>query len=91
MKPTLQKYNKNKKNEIQMIIWMLLFFIGLLCFGFIYASPILVFSFLYIGKKESLIISIISCVCTFLVIYGFFEKTLKIPLFNGLIIEWLVG
>lgn len=88
---TLQKYNKNKKNEIQMIIWMLLFFIGLLCFGFKYASPILVFSFLYIGKKESLIISTISCVCTFLVIYGFFEKTLKIPLFNGLVIEWLVG
>ena len=88
---SIQKQSKDRKKEIQMIVWMLLFFIGLLCFGFKYASPVLVFSFLYIGKKESLITAIVSAVCTFLVIFGFFERTLEIPLFNGLIIEWLVG
>jgi len=79
---------EERQNEIQMIVWMLLFFIGLLFFGFRYASPILVFSFLFFGKKESLIIGIISGLCTFLVIYGFFENFLRIPLFEGLIIEW---
>lgn len=87
----LEKQGQERKNEIQMITWMILFFVGLLCFGFKYASPVLVFSFLYIGKKESLVTAIISGVATFLVIYGFFEQTLEIPLFNGLIIEWLAG
>ena len=87
----LQNQKQSRKNEIQMIVWMLLFCIGLLCFGFKYAAPVLVFTFLYIGKKESLVTAIISGVATFLVIYGFFEKTLEIPLFNGLIIEWLAG
>ena len=87
----LQNLKQSRKNEIQMIVWMLLFFIGLLCFGFKYASPVLVFGFLYIGKKESLITAMVSAVCTFIVIFGFFEKTLAIPLFNGLIIEWLAG
>jgi len=86
----LQIQNEVKKNEIQMIVWMLLFFVGLLCFGFKYASPVLVFGFLYIGKKESLIIATVSAVCTFLVIFGFFEKSLEIPLFNGLIVEWFL-
>ncbi|MGY8814299.1 MAG: tripartite tricarboxylate transporter TctB family protein, partial [Gammaproteobacteria bacterium] len=85
----IPKLKLERKNEIQMILWMVIFFIGLLSFGFTYASPILVFSFLYIGKKESLTISIISSVCTLLVIYGFFIQTLQIPLFNGLIVEWL--
>lgn len=85
----ISKKKLNRKTEIQMIVWMLIFFVGLLCFGFMYASPFLVFSFLYFGKKESLTISVISGVCTFLVIYGFFIQTLQIPLFNGLIPEWL--
>jgi hypothetical protein len=87
----LVKHHEERKNEIQMIIWLVLFFIGLLCFGFRYAAPVLVFAFLYIGKKESLVTGIISGVSTFLVIYGFFEKFLQIPLFSGLIIEWFTG
>jgi len=85
----IPKLKLERKHETQMILWMVIFLTGLLSFGFTYASPILVFSFLYIGKKESLTISIISGVCTLLVIYGFFIQTLQIPLFNGLIVEWL--
>jgi hypothetical protein len=87
----VQKMREGRTNEIQMIIWTLVFFIGILCFGFVYASPLLVFGFLYIAKRETLLTGIISGICTFIVIYGVFEIWFAIPLFDGLILEWING
>jgi len=83
--------NEGQKDEKLMFLWTFLFFIGILCFGFVYASPVLVFGFLYLGSKESLKVSIISAVGTWLVIYVSFVKWFQIPLFSGLILEWLLG
>jgi hypothetical protein len=77
--------------ERSMFAWIFLFFVGILGFGFVYAAPVLVFSFLYIGKKESLPIALVSTVATWTVLYGLFEKGFQIPLFAGLIVERLVG
>lgn len=74
--------------EGMMLVWTLLFFAGILIFGFLYASPVLVFAFLYYGKAESLKIAAISAVCTWVVLFGFFESWLGIPLFEGLLFEW---
>jgi hypothetical protein len=78
-------------DEIHMFMWTFLFFIGILCFGFVYASPVLVFGYLYIGSKESILTSIVAAVSTWLVIYVTFEVWFQIPLFSGLILEWLIG
>ncbi len=80
-----------RRNERHMFIWMGLFFVGFLAFGFIYAAPLLVFGFLLIGMKESLSVGLISAVATWVVLYGLFEKAFQIQLFNGLLIEWLWG
>jgi hypothetical protein len=80
-----------RKNEIQMFLWTFLFFIFILCFGFIYATPFLVFGFLYIAKSESLKVAIIGGICTWAVMYGVFQTWFEIPLFDGLIIEWITG
>jgi len=82
---------EGQKDEKLMFLWTFLFFIGILCFGFVYASPVLVFGFLYFGSKESLKVSIISAVATWLVIYVSFVQWFQIPLFSGLILEWLLG
>jgi hypothetical protein len=74
-----------------MFKWTFLFFISILCFGFVYASPVLVFLFLYVGSKESLTVSILGVVGTWLATYVTFEKWFQVPLFSGLIIEWLFG
>ena len=37
---------EEKLAEANMFLWMFLFFIGILCFGFVYAAPVLVFGFL---------------------------------------------
>ena len=86
-----EKQRQARRNERHMFIWMLLFFFGFLGFGFVYAAPLLVFGFLYIGMKESLTIGVISAVATWAVLYGLFEKAFQIQLFNGLLIEWLWG
>ncbi|NNE37274.1 MAG: tripartite tricarboxylate transporter TctB family protein [Gammaproteobacteria bacterium] len=87
----VEKASQEKKDEIQMFLWVFLYFIFILGFGFIYASPFLVFGFLFIAKKESLKIAIIGSVCTIIVIYGVFQNWFEIPLFQGLVVEWLTG
>ncbi len=82
---------EGKKDEKQMIMWITVFFITILSLGFIYAAPILVFSFLYFGSKESMKIALISSVSTWLLMFVIFVEWFKISLFEGLIPLWLFG
>lgn len=75
--------------ERRMLGWTLLFFTGLLAFGFVHAGPVLVFAFLLLGRGESLRIALISSIGMWAVLYGFFVKALGMPLFPGLVAEWL--
>lgn len=75
--------------ERDMFLWILLFFFGILAFGFTYASPVLVFAFLLIGRKESLPVALFSAAATWTVLFGVFEKGFEIPLFTGLVFDWL--
>ena len=77
--------------ERAMFGWVFVFFLGILCFGFTYAGPLLVFAFMVAGKKETLTIALISAVGTWAVLFGFFEQMMEIPLFTGLVVEWLLG
>ena len=74
-----------------MFAWMFLFFFGILGFGFIYAAPLLVFGFLWFGKGESLKVGLVGGAATWGILYGLFETGFQIPLFDGLLLEWLVG
>lgn len=77
--------------ERNMFVWIFLYFFGILGFGFIYAAPLLVFAFLFIGRKESLTVSAIGAVGTWAVLFGIFEQGFEIPLFTGLIVESIIG
>lgn len=77
--------------ERAMFGWVIAFFLGILCFGFTYAGPLLVFAFMLAGKKESLTVALISAVGAWAVLFGFFEQMMEIPLFPGLVVEWLLG
>jgi hypothetical protein len=82
---------KRNKAERSMFFWIFLFAFGILGFGFTYAGPALVFGFLYFGRKETLSIASISAAATWAVLFGFFEIGFKIPLFTGLVVDWLTG
>lgn len=77
--------------EQAMLGWVFIFFLGILLFGFIYAGPLLVFAFMLAGKKETLTVALISAVGAFVVLFGFFETAMEIPLFQGLIVEAVRG
>ena len=77
--------------ERQMFTWMFLFFFGILGFGFIYAAPLLVFGFLWFGKEETLKVSLVGGAATWGILYGLFQMGFEIPLFAGLLLEWLAG
>lgn len=77
--------------EIAMIGWVIAFFFGILCFGFIYAGPLLVLAFMLVGKKESLLVGLISAIGAWAVLFVFFEQAMEIPLFPGLVVDWLLG
>ena len=79
------------KAERNMFMWIFVFFFGLLGFGFTFAAPIVVFAFMFAGKKESLLVASIGAVGTWAVLFGFFEQIMEIPLFQGLVVEWLLG
>ncbi len=79
------------KAERNMFLWIFIFFFGLLGFGFTYAAPIVVFAFMFVGKKESLLVAMISAAGTWAVLFGFFEQLMELPLFQGLVVEWLLG
>lgn len=80
-----------RKSELAMYAWVLLFFLGILGFGFIYGATALVFAFLFFGTRERLPTAVISAVATWAVLYGVFEKGLEIVLFQGLVLERLMG
>lgn len=79
----------SRRGELAMLGWMLLYFIGILMFGFLYAAPVLVFVFLRFGKRESVATGAIGAAGTWAVLYGLFELVFQIPLFEGFAIAWL--
>ncbi|MDH3507357.1 MAG: hypothetical protein OEQ25_09490 [Gammaproteobacteria bacterium] len=78
-------------NERQMLVWMMRYFLGILAFGFLYAGPVLVLAFLRFAKREPLAIAAAGAAGTWGVLYGLFELTFQIPLFDGLVLEWLAA
>jgi hypothetical protein len=84
------KTEKNR-DERQMLVWTVLYFLGILGFGFLYAAPLLVFAFLRFAKREAALAAVVGAVGTWAVLYGLFEVGFQIPLFDGLVITWLLG
>jgi hypothetical protein len=82
---------ESRRAERWMLLWMLAYCLGILAFGFLYAAPLLVWAFLVLGKRESLVTGAIGAVVTWGVLYGLFEQAFQIPLFDGLVAGWLIG
>lgn len=78
-----------RRREIGMFAWTGLFLVGILAFGFEFAAPLLVFAFLWIGQRESLVTGIVGGVSVWLIMYGVFNQMLGLPLFEGLVVRKL--
>lgn len=75
--------------EWRMFAWFFLFVGGLVLFGFPYAGPVLVAAYLYFSGGEKWYVAAIAAIIAWSILYGVFERFLGLPLFEGLIYQWI--
>jgi hypothetical protein len=76
---------EEQRRERKMFLWLALFFAGILAFGFLWATPVLVFAFLRLGERESWGVAATGAVGSWLVLYLVFVRVLELFLFEGLL------
>ena len=77
--------------EVRMFGWFITFVAGLVLFGFLYAGPVLVSVYLYFSGREKWYVCLIAAAGAWAILYGIFEQFLGLPLFEGLVFQWIFG
>ena len=77
--------------EGRMFAWFFVFVGGLVLFGFLYGGPALVAAYLYFSGREKWYVALIAAAFAWVVLYGVFEQFLGLPLFEGLLMQWIFG
>jgi uncharacterized membrane protein len=83
--------SKEHAREFVMFAWFFTFVGGLILFGFPYAGPLLVAAYLYFSGGEKWYVALTAAVVAWAILYGVFEEFLGLPLFEGLVYQWLFG
>ena len=76
---------KEQARERKMFLWLALFLVGILAFGFLWATPVLVFAFLRFSERESWSVATVGALGAWLVLYLVFVRLLELFLFEGLL------
>jgi hypothetical protein len=79
--------SEERGREFRMFGWFALFLVGIILFGFEYGGPVLVALYLHFSWHEKWYVSLGSAAFTWAAMYGIFNQALRLPLFEGLIIE----
>ena len=79
------------RREIKMFAWFVGFVAGLVLFGFLYAGPALVAAYLIFAGRERWYTALGAAVLTWAILYGVFDRFLGLPLFDGLVSQWIFG
>jgi hypothetical protein len=76
---------EEQRRERKMLLWLGLFLAGILAFGFLWATPVLMFAFLRFSERESWAIAAIGAIGAWLILYIVFVRLLELFLFEGLV------
>ncbi len=82
---------EERRREARMFAWFVIFVGGLVLFGFLYAGPALVAAYLFFSGRERWYMALGAAFVTWAILYGIFERFLGLPLFDGLISQWIFG
>jgi len=82
---------EERRREVKMFAWCIGFVGALVLFGFLYAGPALVAAYLYFSGREKWYMAVAAAVFAWAVLYGIFEWFLGLPLFEGLLFQWIFG
>jgi small-conductance mechanosensitive channel len=89
--PDIMIIPEERRREAKMFAWFILFVAGLVLFGFLFAGPALVAGYLYVSGRERWYTAIAAAFVTWAILYGVFERFLGLPLFEGLLSQWIFG
>lgn len=78
------------RSEVEVFVWLGLFSLALLGFGFVLGGPIVVAAFVRFSSRESRFNALVAGLGTLAVLWGVFIWLLELSLFRGLVIEALV-
>jgi len=79
-----------RPREVKMFLWLGLFFAGIVAFGFLYATPVLILGFMR-AEGESWTTSVVAAVAAVAVLYLAFVRLLELFLFEGLLTPLILG
>ena len=82
---------EERRREARMFAWFIAFVGGLVLFGFLYAGPALVAAYLYFSGRERWYTATAAALVTWAILFGVFERFLGLPLFEGLLSQWIFG
>jgi hypothetical protein len=82
---------EERRREVRMFAWCIGFVAALVLFGFLYAGPALVAAYLYFSGREKWYMALAAAIFAWAVLYGIFEWFLGLPLFEGLLFQWIFG
>lgn len=89
--PAIRIVPGEHRREIRMFAWFVTFVAGLVLFGFLYAGPVLVAAYLLFSGRERWYMALGAAFVTWAILYGVFEQFLGLPLFDGLVVQWIFG
>jgi hypothetical protein len=82
---------EDRMAELKMFGWFFVFIAGIILFGFPYAAPIIVVLYLHFSWGEKWYVSLGAAAFAFAVLHGIFDYVLGLPLFEGLVYQWIYG
>ena len=77
--------------ELKMFAWFAVFIFGIILFGFPYAGPIIVALYLHFSWGEKWYVSLGAAAFSWAILHGVFDYVLGLPLFEGLVYQWIYG
>ncbi|MSP94704.1 MAG: hypothetical protein EXR00_05490 [Alphaproteobacteria bacterium] len=82
---------ENRSAEFKMIFWFVFFVVGIIFFGFPYGGPAIVAMYLHFSWRERWYVSLGAALFAWAILYGVFGYVLGLPLFEGLVVQWVLG
>ena len=89
--PTPAVTAEEHSREGRMFAWFIGFVAALVLFGFLYAVPALVAAYLYFSGRERWYVALAGAAFAWVVLYGVFDWFLGLPLFDGLVFQYVFG
>lgn len=82
---------EDRMAELKMFGWFAVFIFGIILFGFPYAGPIIVVLYLHFSWGEKWYVSLGAGAFSWAILHGIFDYVLGLPLFEGLVYQWIYG